>query len=103
MQLIWFGNPAEELPDAGTWKGGYYGTTEEMCHYRVSTQFDIIERRRMPTWLEVESRVAVTAQDPGKPEKGGRVGLPGGGPQGGKRALALPPRGGEKTRDVSQN
>jgi hypothetical protein len=58
MQLICFGNPREELPAEGTWAGGTYfphDPNEQGCEYRVSTDFEVIDGRRMPVWLELES------------------------------------------------
>jgi hypothetical protein len=81
MQLIWFGNPAEELPDAGTWEEGYYGSPEgdSVCHYRVSTQFEVVDGRRMPAWLELESRVTAT-ENVERPQWGARIELRHGAP-----------------------
>jgi hypothetical protein len=56
MQLIWFGNPAEELPDADTWReGDFCPAGGSPVRYRVSTQFEVVDGRRMPAWLEIES------------------------------------------------
>jgi hypothetical protein len=58
MQLIWFGNPREELPAKGSWVSGTYfppQPDEQGCEYRVSTQFEVVDGHRMPLWMELES------------------------------------------------
>lgn len=58
MQLIWFGNPREELPPEGSYTAGVYfphDPKEQGCEYRVSRQAEIIDGRVMPVWLELES------------------------------------------------
>lgn len=58
MQLIWFGNPREELPPEGTYSTGTYFPSdprEQGCEYRVATQVEVVDSRVMPLWLELES------------------------------------------------
>lgn len=57
MQLIWFGNPREELPAPGTWEQGVHfpGVHGETgCEYRVSNENVTVNGRLMPLWLEIE-------------------------------------------------
>lgn len=57
MQLIWFGMSSDEIPD-GCHGGAFYvdpnDETAPSCYYRVSTDFEIVDGRRMPLWMEVE-------------------------------------------------
>jgi hypothetical protein len=58
MQLISFRNSREKLPAAGSWASGVHFPSqpnEQGCEYRVSTKFELIDGRRMPLWLELES------------------------------------------------
>jgi hypothetical protein len=58
MQLISFGNPREQLPPEGGYEeGAYYPRDPKQvgCAYRVSTAFEVVDGRRMPLILELES------------------------------------------------
>lgn len=82
MQLICFGNPRETLPADGSYGRGVFfprDTNEQGCEYRVSTQFEVFDGRRMPLWVEVES--VSRKQDLGEPSWFARVELHDGKPK----------------------
>lgn len=82
MQLVWLGKPSEETPDADTWREGDYHPAdpgEPVCRYRVSTRFEVIDGRRMPTWLELESCTGMANLH--EPTWGARIELKDGAPK----------------------
>lgn len=79
MQLIWFGMSRDEIPD-GCHRGAYFvnpdDETAPACYYRVSTEFKVIDGRRMPLWMEVENATGIS-----EPGWGARVELVAGVPK----------------------
>ena len=76
MQLICFGNPSETMPPEASYQQGDYfppNPNEYGCWYRVSTEFAVVDGRRMPLWLEVESLTG--AENLGEPMWFARVEL----------------------------
>lgn len=75
MKLIWFGMSGDSLPDPDSHnRGAYFADPDDenapSCYYRVSTEFDVVDGRLMPLWLEIEGTNVVST-----PSWGARVEL----------------------------
>lgn len=84
MHLVFFGKSTPEMREAGGYvEGEVYppssNASESACTYRVSKAFSVVDGKRMPAWLEIESLVGEENND--QPVWGARIELYDGAPK----------------------